>query len=86
MKNDENMAANNIIGREYEQHIINGYLESNKAELIAVYGRRRVGKTFLVKSLFNNQFDFAFTGLYDVTRAVHLAQFKNIWNAITDSE
>lgn len=70
------MAVNNIIGREYEQHIINGYLESNKAELIAVYGRRRVGKTFLVKSLFNNQFDFAFTGLYDVTRAVHLAQFK----------
>ena len=70
------MAANTIIGREYEQHIINSYLESGKAELIAVYGRRRVGKTFLVKSIFNNQFDFSFTGLYDVTRAVQLSQFQ----------
>ena len=70
------MAANSIIGREYEQHIINGYLESGKAELIAVYGRRRVGKTFLVKSIFDNQFDFSFTGLYDVTRAVQLSQFQ----------
>lgn len=66
----------NIIGREYEQKLIQGYLESDKAELIAVYGRRRVGKTYLVKSIFENKFDFAFTGLYDVTRAVHLAQFK----------
>ena len=66
----------NIIGREYEQKLIQSYLNSNKAELIAVYGRRRVGKTYLVKSIFNNRFDFAFTGLFEVTRAVHLAQFK----------
>jgi len=65
-----------IIGREYEQKLIKGYLDSDKAELVAVYGRRRVGKTYLVKSIFENKFDFAFTGLYDVTRAVHLAQFK----------
>ena len=66
----------NIIGREYEQKLMQGYIDSNKAELIAVYGRRRVGKTYLVKSIFNNKFDFAFTGLFEVTRAVHLAQFK----------
>ena len=41
-----------IIGREYERAIIRNYLESDKAELIAVYGRRRVGKTYLVKSIF----------------------------------
>ena len=70
------MAANKIIGREHEQSIIRNYMESDKAELIAVYGRRRVGKTYLVKSIFDNQFDFAFTGMYDVTRAVHLSQFK----------
>jgi hypothetical protein len=70
------MNENYIIGREYEQKLIKGYLDSNKAELVAVYGRRRVGKTYLVKSIFENKFDFAFTGLYDVTRAVHLAQFK----------
>ena len=70
------MVGEKIIGREYEQRIIDGYLQSNKAELIAVYGRRRVGKTYLIKSIFDNQFDFAFTGLYDVTRAVHLSQFR----------
>ena len=70
------MAKSKIIGREYEQSIIRNYLESEKAELIAVYGRRRVGKTYLVKSIFDNQFDFAFTGMYNVTRAVHLAQFQ----------
>ncbi|MBR1542980.1 MAG: AAA family ATPase [Bacteroidaceae bacterium] len=70
------MANNKIIGREYEQSLINNYLESKKSELVAVYGRRRVGKTYLIRSLFDNQFDFAFTGLYNVTRAVLLAQFQ----------
>lgn len=70
------MEANIIIGRKHEQAIIKNYLESGKAELIAVYGRRRVGKTFLVKSIFSNQFDFSFTGMYDVPRATHLSQFQ----------
>ena len=70
------MAKEGVIGREYEQKLICNYVDSNKAELIAIYGRRRVGKTFLVKNIFDNKFDFAFTGLYDVTRAVHLSQFQ----------
>ena len=70
------MAKEGIIGRGYEQKLICNYVDSNKAELIAIYGRRRVGKTFLVKNIFDNKFDFAFTGLYDVTRAVHLSQFQ----------
>lgn len=70
------MENNIIIGRKHEQSIINNYLESGKAELIAVYGRRRVGKTYLIKSMFDNLFDFSFTGMYDVTRAVHLSQFQ----------
>ena len=70
------MTKMKIIGREYEQAVINNYLESGKAELIAVYGRRRVGKTYLVKSIFDNQFDFFYTGLYDVQKIVQLEQFK----------
>ena len=65
-----------IIGRKHEQVVIKNYLESGKAELVAIYGRRRVGKTYLVKSIFANQFDFSFTGMYDVTRAIHLSQFQ----------
>lgn len=70
------MENNIIIGRKHEQAVIKNYIESGKAELIAVYGRRRVGKTFLVKSMFDNQFDFSFTGMYDVSRAVHLSRFQ----------
>ena len=70
------MDKNLIIGRKHEQAIIRNYIESKKPELIAVYGRRRVGKTYLVKSMFDNQFDFSYTGMYDVTRAVHLSQFQ----------
>lgn len=54
------MTNYNIIGREHEQAVIRSYLESGKSELIAVYGRRRVGKTYLVKSIFQNDFDFSF--------------------------
>ena len=43
------MDANGVIGREFEQRLILERCNSCKAELIAVYGRRRVGKTFLVR-------------------------------------
>lgn len=38
-----------IIGREYEQKILKDSIESDYPEFIAVYGRRRIGKTYLVK-------------------------------------
>lgn len=37
-----------LIGRRHEQDMIREYYESPKAELVAVYGRRRVGKTYLI--------------------------------------
>ena len=70
------MVENGIIGRKYEQELIAERCESGKAELIAVYGRRRVGKTFLIRRMFNDQFAFSFTGMYDVYRAAQLEQFR----------
>jgi AAA+ ATPase superfamily predicted ATPase len=40
---------NVIIGRQKEQNILNSLKESGKSEFVAQYGRRRVGKTFLVR-------------------------------------
>src|SRR3989344_3544598 len=40
-----------IIGRRREQELLRDLIESNKSEFIAVYGRRRVGKTYLIKNL-----------------------------------
>ena len=37
-----------MVGREYEIGRLNESLQSNVSELIAVYGRRRVGKTYLL--------------------------------------
>jgi len=40
--------AETIIGRDAEKKILKEMLSSKEAELIAVLGRRRVGKTFLI--------------------------------------
>ena len=57
----------NIIGRELEIEKLENYISSRKSEFIAIYGRRRVGKTFLVKEMFENQFAFRVTGKDNVT-------------------
>jgi AAA+ ATPase superfamily predicted ATPase len=58
-----------LIGREYEQKQLLDYYRSNKAELVVVYGRRRVGKTYLIKETFDNNFFFDFTGTVGIKSA-----------------
>lgn len=53
----------NIIGREKEKALLERILQSKKAEFIAVCGRRRVGKTFLVKEFFEDELIFQTAGL-----------------------
>ncbi len=65
-----------IIGREREQALIQEYYDSPKAELVAIYGRRRVGKTYLIKSFFNQKFDFYFTGAFETPKATLLRLFQ----------
>lgn len=48
-----------IVGRKAEQAALKEYSLSDRAEFVAVYGRRRVGKTFLIREYFNNQFAFS---------------------------
>jgi len=56
------------------------YYDSDRPELIIVYGRRRVGKTYLIKEFFENNFAFYFTGTVDVSNAVNLANFDKAIN------
>ena len=65
-----------IIGRTKEQQALLQYFESDKPEFVAVYGRRRVGKTFLIKEFFNNKFSFYTSGLIDATREEQLENFS----------
>jgi uncharacterized protein len=64
-----------IIGREPEKEILNKLLKSRTAELLAVYGRRRVGKTFLISAYLKPYMAFELTGSYQSPLAEQLAAF-----------
>jgi uncharacterized protein len=64
-----------VIGREQEQATFKKLLQSNQAEFGVIYGRRRVGKTHLVREFFNEQIVFDFTGSYDSDTAVQINNF-----------
>ena len=66
----------NIVGRELEIEKLENYMTSHHSEFIAIYGRRRVGKTFLVKELFERQFAFRITGKDIVSTKEQLINFN----------
>ena len=65
-----------IIGRKKEQHALQQYVESDKPEFVAVYGRRRVGKTFLIKEFFGTSFSFYISGMANATKEEQLDNFN----------
>ncbi len=52
-----------VVGRQTEVKLLREYAASNKAEFIAVYGRRRVGKTFLISEVFSDDIIFETSGV-----------------------
>lgn len=44
----------NIVGRDQEQKELSHVLETNDPAFLVIYGRRRVGKTYLIKNFFRN--------------------------------
>lgn len=67
----------NIIGRNDEIKQLNDALQNNKSELIAIYGRRRIGKTFLIREFYNKQLVFEISGLFGGNRKDQLENFKD---------
>ena len=57
-----------LIGRKNEQQRLRDAYESEYSEFVAVYGRRRVGKTFLIRETFDYKFTFQHSGLANSTR------------------
>lgn len=64
-----------IIGRKTEIKQLTEYYHSGKAEFVAVYGRRRIGKTYLVHNLFNDEFVFEMSGSIDAPAKAQLSNF-----------
>lgn len=54
-----------IIGRESEIKRLKAAVESDRPEFVALYGRMRVGKTFLINQMFRNQYAFKVTGVIE---------------------
>ena len=64
-----------LIGRELEIRQLKEYTNSEHSEFIAIYGRRRVGKTFLVNQLFKNKFAFSMTGVLEGSKDEQMEAF-----------
>jgi AAA+ ATPase superfamily predicted ATPase len=66
-----------IVGRTEETTQLRKFLDSGAPEFVALYGRRRVGKTFLINEFFHNEFAFQVTGIERGDKAVQLENFTN---------
>lgn len=77
--------ARTLIGRRREREILNYAMTSDRSELVAVYGRRRIGKTFLIRQHYDDHIVFSFTGLGDSNRAEQIKNFMLKLNDFTDA-
>lgn len=66
-----------LIGRIAEKNILKDIIASGKPELVAVYGRRRIGKTFLIRKQYGHHIIFEFSGIHSATLANQLQNFTN---------
>jgi hypothetical protein len=80
-----------IFARLKEIKLLDGLYSSGRPEFLAVYGRRRVGKTFLVREFFKTKgLYFAITGVKDAAPAKQLknfsAEFERVFGSFKDTE
>ncbi len=66
---------NTLIGRKNEKIILENALKSIRPELIVVYGRRRIGKTYLIREVYKNHIQFEFSGIHNVLLNQQLLNF-----------
>jgi len=65
-----------MIGRKKESETLEKAYNSSASEFVAVYGRRRVGKTFLIRETFECRFAFVHTGVARVKQKRQLLEFR----------
>ena len=66
-----------IIGRKEEINRLNNYYNSKRPEFIALYGRRRVGKTYLIEQMYEGNFTFSVSGIIEGKRKDQITVFMN---------
>ena len=78
---EETSMIKEIIGRENEIKILKRLLHSTDPELLALYGRRRVGKTFLIKQYYQPHLVFSCSGQYNGNTQEQLLNFTEQLNS-----
>jgi uncharacterized protein len=66
-----------MIGRINEKKILDEAIQSPQSELIALYGRRRIGKTYLIREHFEKEMIFSVSGLFEATLQEQLREFAS---------
>jgi AAA+ ATPase superfamily predicted ATPase len=69
-----------MIGRKEERKELQQIVESKQSEFVAVFGRRRVGKTFLIREFFQDKFTFYHTGIANSNATIQLNSFNTSLN------
>ena len=72
-----NIIMKQVIGRREEKLVFQRLLQSNKPELLAVYGRRRIGKTYMVQKFFAKLIIFEISGLHNGNQREQLENFSS---------
>ena len=67
----------NIVGRFNEINKLRDSLQNKKSELVTIYGRRRIGKTFLIREVLKDNIIFDLTGLHNGSAEDQLLNFYN---------
>lgn len=70
---------NTIVGRKKEIEYLQQIMDSKDPEFVAIYGRRRVGKTFLIREFFRDDFAFYFSGSESANMKNQLENFRNAY-------
>jgi uncharacterized protein len=65
-----------LSGREKEQKKLEKLHDSARSELVVIYGRRRIGKTWLVRQMFQHRLSFHVTGLSNADMKMQLYHFN----------
>jgi len=73
-----------VIGRLSEQSLLKKLLKSMKSEFLALYGRRRIGKTFLIKGFFRSQ-NCVFFYVMGIQNGTFTEQISEFTKAISET-
>ncbi len=75
-----------LLGRHRERQILLEAFQSKEPEMVALFGRRRVGKTFLVRTVFSEQLDLEVTGVQNTTSKPQIENFHALLLELSNNE